>query len=407
MKKATASVYLDSRPKKNGQHSVKIRITFNGIRRYYATGIDLLKDDFETIMYGKRRNAGQKKINIKISYFLQKAQTVLDNLSIFTFDNFEEGYLEQRNAFDSVSFAFDKYIDRLKTEKRVGTASSYNCAKNSLELFKKGLTFAEVTPTFLRKYENWMLENKKSISTVGIYLRSLRAIYNYQDVDNSLYPFGQGKNKYTIPKGKNEKKALTMGEIGKIYNYQAPPNSTKEMAKDYWLFLYLCNGMNVKDFCLLKWNNVDGDIIKYQRAKTKRSNRTSKQITIALKDEAREIIKKWGQPSIDKGAYIFPHIKNGMTAEKQRATYQQLTKTINKYMKQIGVELKLDKKVTTYHARHSFATVLKRSGAQTEMISELLGHSSVSVTQSYLDSFEDEQIQQQTDVLTDGFKQAN
>ena len=96
-----------------------------------------------------------------------------------------------------------------------------------------------------------------------------------------------------------------------------------------------------------------------------------------------------------------------MTTEKQRATYQQLTKTINKYIKKICLELKINENVTTYFARHSFATVLKRSGANISLISDLLGHSSVGVTESYLDGFENEQIQEQTNVLTAGFKKAN
>ena len=116
-----------------------------------------------------------------------------------------------------------------------------------------------------------------------------------------------------------------------------------------------------------------------------------------------DIIKKWGLPSIDKNAFIFPHINKEMDAYQKRATYQQLTKIINKYMKLIASEVGIGKKVTTYYARHSFATVLKRSGTKIEMISELLGHSSVDVTESYLDSFENEQIQKETDVLISGF----
>ena len=81
-----------------------------------------------------------------------------------------------------------------------------------------------------------------------------------------------------------------------------------------------------------------------------------------------------------------------MTSEQQHKTVKQLTKTINKYMKRIAIELSIDKEITTYYARHSFATVLKRSGATTEMISELLGHSSVMVTENYLDSFEDDKM---------------
>lgn len=408
MKTAEASIYLDAlRPKKSGKCSVKIRVTYNRKRKYFLTGIGLTPDEFDRVINAKRRNTQQKELYVKLNHLLNKATNVIQNLNVFTFDVFEEHFLDQRNTKNSVSFAFDKYIEQLKVENRIGTAVSYGCAKNSLEAFKKNLTFADITSTLLKKYDRWMLQNDKSVTTIGIYLRSLRAIYNLQDIDRSIYPFGAGKNKYAIPTSKNVKKALTVEEIARIYSYEAEPSSTKAMAKDYWLFLYLCNGMNVKDFCLLRWEDIDGQMLTYRRAKTQRSKKESKPITVALKPETWDIIKKWGQPSISKDAYIFPYLQKGMSAEKEHATYRQLTKTINKYMKRIAFELGINKGVTTYFARHSFATVLKRSGATTEMISELLGHSSLGVTESYLDSFEKEHIQKETDVLTAGFRKAN
>lgn len=409
MKNADVSIYYDTlRPKKNGKCNAKIRITFNRKRKYYSTSIDLTLDEVEKLTTGKTRLSDELKEYKRIlNAFIVKAEQIIKKIKVFTFDEFENYFFENRNIQDSVSFAFEKYISQLKNESRITTANSYEYALKSIESFKPNLTFAEINKDFLQKYEAEMLKKGKSKTTIGIYLRSLRAIYNLQNIDNSLYPFGDAKNKYKIPTGRNIKKALTVEEIAKIYNYEAEPNSTKEMAKDYWLFLYLCNGMNVKDFCLLKWKNIEGKTLNYNRAKTQRSKRDSKEIQVSLKPETWDIIKKWGQPSLLKDAYIFPHLQNGMSIEKEIATYKQLTKTINKYMKRIANEIGLNKEVTTYFARHSFATVLKRSGAKTEMISELLGHSSVNVTESYLDSFEKEQIQKQTDVLTTGFKKAN
>ncbi len=408
--KAQASIYLDElRVKKNGKCAVKIRITYNRQRSYFPTGIDLTPEEFEQVMHGQRRTAEQKEALLKLNHLFGKAETLIDKLPVFTFSAFEENYLEQRNTLNSVSFAFDKCIEQLRNENRFGTADCYEYAIRSITEFNKGkdLTFAEITPNLLKKYEIKMLKDGKSASTIGIYLRCLRAIYNQQGIDKSLYPFGEQKSKYSIPTSRNIKKALTHEEIGKIYHYAAPTGSTKEMAKDYWLFLYLCNGMNVKDFCLLKWSNIDGQILTYKRAKTQSSRKESKLISVALKPETLEIIKRWGQPSISKEAYIFPHLKQDLTAEGERATYKQLTKIINEYMKRISSELGLNKEVTTYFARHSFATVLKRSGAKIEMISELLGHSSVAVTDSYLDSFEMEQIHKETDALTAAFRKAN
>lgn len=407
MKTADASIYLDElRPKINGECSLKLRVTFMRKRKYYSTGIYLKPEAFEQIFKGKRKTPEQKEIFTKANYFLNKAETIIKNLPVFTFNSFEESYLDQRNVLNSVSFAFDKYIEQVKSEGRLGTASSYQCARNSLHNFNKNLSFADINSKFLKKYETYMTNEGKSRTTIGIYLRSLRTIYNLQNIDKSLYPFGEAKNKYSIPTSRNIKKALTVDEIAKIYQYETVPKSPKDMAKDYWLFLYLCNGMNVKDFCLLKWENIENDILTYTRAKTKR-RKESKKITVALKHETKEIIKKWGLPSILKDSYIFPHLQKGMTAEKEQVIYKQLTKQINKYIKQICIDLGINKNVTTYYARHSFATVLKRSGAKIEMISELLGHSSVNVTESYLDSFEMDQIQEETNALTTGFKKAN
>lgn len=405
MLKANAEIYLDTnRPKKNGLCSVKIKVTYNRKRKYFSTGIDLDPAEFDQILFGRRKTEDQKETKKKIDYFESKANEVLDNIHVFSFDAFQDNFLVSRNTADSVSFAFDKYIEELKLENRWGTAASYECAKNSLSKFRRDLTFAETTPTLLKKYQNWMINNGCSISTVGIYLRSLRAIYNIQNIHKSVYPFGN--KKYTIPTSKNTKKALTLEEIGKIYNYETPQGSTMEMAKDYWIFMYLSNGMNVKDLCLLKWNNIDGDMLTYQRTKTERSNKERKTISVALKEDSLKIIKKWGIPSINKDGYIFPHFTHRLNEEQKRKTALQLIKTINKYVKKIAIAEGINKTVTTYFARHSFATVLKRAGVQTEMISELLGHSTVSVTESYLDSFENEQIQSKTDVLT-AFKKAN
>ncbi|MBR8840981.1 MAG: tyrosine-type recombinase/integrase, partial [Stigonema ocellatum SAG 48.90 = DSM 106950] len=90
----------------------------------------------------------------------------------------------------------------------------------------------------------------------------------------------------------------------------------------------------------------------------------------------------------------------GMTPERELAVVRQFTKTINKYMGRIAQSLGMDKDVTTYTARHSFSTVLKRSGAPIEFISESLGHQDIRTTESYLDSFEDDVKLQYANALT-------
>jgi integrase/recombinase XerD len=401
MKAASVSPFIDKfHPKTDEIRVVSIRVTHNRKRKYYGTKVRLKPTAFDKIMTAKRRSEAENKIYNEIISYHNKAVKVIEQLPIFTFSKFEEMYFENRNATDSVSYAFDKYINELREEERIGTAVSYECAKGSIDKFKKDLKFADINLTFLKKYESWMLTNDKSRTTIGIYLRSLRTIFNRQSIDKSLYPFGIGKGKYSIPTGRNIKKALTLEEISKIFEYKAPKKSMLEMAKDYWIFIYLCNGLNVKDLCLLKRRDVQGDVLTFERAKSKRTKNNGEKITVSLKPRAKDIIKKWGQLSVNPETYVFPHLQKGMTAETERKQIQQVTKNINKYMKRIAKELELSKKVTTSFGRHSFATVLRNKGVSTEFISEAMGHSNIKTTKSYLAGFEQEAIHKITEALT-------
>ena len=107
-----------------------------------------------------------------------------------------------------------------------------------------------------------------------------------------------------------------------------------------------------------------------------------------------DILRKYMKVEHDSDDYIFPVLKRTIhvTAEQQYARVKRVTKLVNRYLKMIGEYLEFPIPLTTYVARHSFATVLKRSGVSTSIISESLGHSSEKVTQIYLDSFDNEQI---------------
>ncbi|WP_313379750.1 tyrosine-type recombinase/integrase [Proteiniphilum saccharofermentans] len=457
---AEADLYLDSRIKSNGLSNVKLRVYYNREYRYYSTDIDLEPAEYiktiskngkekkkmiegtgglVKILTAQRRSKEQNEIYTKLIAYLTKANNIIKKFdTVFTFEMFEELYLERRDVFGSVSFAFDRHIEKLETADRIATASSYRCAKISLLDFhnnpkktkesadaekkdkkagedggdstkkkkQKDLRFTDITPGFLNKYEKWMSDNGNSLTTVGIYLRALRSIFNKEKIDRKLYPFGSDDDGlYEIPSGKNIKKALTLDEISKIFNYEAESDQEAK-ARDYWMFLYLCNGMNVKDFCSLKWENIDGEFLTYKREKTKRTRKDAKKITVSLKSETWDVINKYGIRSMVADDYIFPHYYKGITAIRKQEVSQQLIKTINKYMKRISGKVGIKQNVTTYFARHSFATILKRSGADVSMISDLLGHSNVNVTENYLDSFEDDQIKRQTDVLLSFNKKA-
>ncbi|NTS43901.1 tyrosine-type recombinase/integrase [Flavisolibacter sp. BT320] len=163
------------------------------------------------------------------------------------------------------------------------------------------------------------------------------------------------------------------------------------MAKDFWLFSYFGNGMNPKDIAFLKWRNISGDYINFQRAKTEGAQRSDpKLITIYVNDDMKAVINRWGNGDQAPDNYIFPILQKGLSDLRVYDRIQNFVSLINYWMKEILLNLGIDKKATTYVARHTFSTVLKRSGASTEIIQEALGHTDIKTTESYLDSFDRE-----------------
>ncbi len=398
-----AATVIDTRRiKQDGTYPVKLRLTSERKQQYYPTPYDLTKEDFEKIMFGKRLNEKEKTLKKQIAAFENKAADIINTLPIFSWKVFEKHYLTNKAAKDTISQAFKDYSTDLREAERIGTAVSYECAESSLNKFMAGARFADITPETLRKYENWMLTNGNSITTVGIYLRSLRTLFNNAIAEGMLtkdyYPFG--KKKYEIPTGKNIKKALSLSDIELIYNYKPEEGTTAEKAKDLWIYMYLCNGINVKDLCLLKYENIKGDILEFERAKTARTKRTVEAIRVVITEDVRNIINKWGNENNDPKNYIFPILEAGLTPKRERQLIQQLTQVINCHTKAIAKELGITANLTTYAARHSFATILKRSGVSTEFISEALGHGNLRTTQSYLAGFEDESKRETIKALT-------
>ena len=270
------AIILDTRKIKNDNtYPVKLRITFEKKQKYYLTPFNFSVNDFEKIMFGKRLSDKEKVVKKAITGFENKAIDIIKNIPLFSWEIFEKHFFTNKGAKDSVNFAFAEYANKLREAGRVGTAVSYECAQNSLNKFSPDTKFVDVTPEFLHKYERWMLDNGNSITTVGIYLRSLRTLFNNAIADGLLtkeyYPFG--KKRYEIPTGNNIKKALSLKDIGAIFHYKAKPGSMAGRAKDYWIFMYLCNGINVKDMSLLKYENIKGDIIEFIQAKTARTKR--------------------------------------------------------------------------------------------------------------------------------------
>lgn len=401
--KTSTSIILDTRAaKKDGTYPVKLRVTHQRKQKYYSTKFSLSKDDYEKTRGAKPRG-DFKDIALELNAIERKAKDLINALPLFTWERFDKQFIANSASRHVISGAFEGYSTYLREEGRISTAVTYECANRSLEEFMPQLKFTDVSKELLMKYEKWMLAKGNSVTTVGIYLRSLRTLFNNAIAEGTLtneyYPFG--KKKYEIPTANNVKKALTLNDIAKIFNHNSQVDSTEAVCKDYWMFMYLCFGINVKDMCLLKYKNIHNGVIEFERAKTARTKRKVEAVRVPLTNELQAIIERRGNPAISENAYIFPVLQHNLTPERVRQLIQQLTQLINSHMTRIAKAAGISKQVNTYAARHSFATILLRGGKSVEFISQALGHSSIKTTQNYLAGFEDKASLEAASLLTD------
>jgi integrase len=423
-------MFLDTRRnrKKTTTYPVKLRVTFDRKPQEYQTVFNLTQEDYNKLG-ASRINDRLKEIQNKLNDIQTDANKVAKAIDLFTFEEFEKDYIlhhpyfHQRQSIKksvlSTTFLFDRtlyehrfpifketylepgrllsahlsYIDKLLQEHRIGSAVSYQTSYYSFFKFRGNVRLTEITPAYLHQYESWMLTKDYSKTTIGIYTRQLRTLFN-EAIEQGLlrrekqYPFG--RRKYVPPTGRNVKKALTLQDVAKLYYYQ-PECEQEQWAKDFWFFSYLANGINTKDIALLKYRNIQGEYLVFERAKTEKSTRTDpKPISVFISEDLQQIINRWRNKDSNPNHYLFPILSAGITPMRQYELIELFVASINDWMRKIKKKVDIERNITCYVARHTFSTIMKRAGASTEFIQEALGHTNIKTTENYLDSFEKE-----------------
>lgn len=368
-----------------------IRVCKDGKKKYQSLGISIKVEqwDFKTNQ-PKTKCPNRDRIILLINEKINEIQkSALDKRIAgkdFTAATLIESY-NNNVCNKTVGEYYLTYIQNLQKENRIRYAGMFEVSYSSFIKFNKHLDipFSDINVTWLRRYELWMKEQNLSLSTISTRIRHLRAVFNLAIAEHAIkhdcYPF----NSYKISKLNKQtaKRAISKKEVLKIMQYQG--NTPMEcLAIDVFVFSYLNAGINFIDIAKLKCSNIVESQLIYNREKTK------KLINVPLQQKAMEIIAKYKN---DKSPYLFPILTSFHKTEIQIANrLHKVLAKINKHLKEIGEKLNLPIPLTTYVARHSYATVLKRAGVSTSIISESLGHSSEKITQVYLDSFENAQI---------------
>lgn len=395
-----ASVLDTRRRQNNGKYPVKIRITYNRVRKYYSTGKDLTEKEWESLPNAKSKQFQLIKNDIQFSFDkIKKIVVDLERKDKFSLDICNQRL--SRGNTGNINTAFHIKIETLGLNEQIGSQFFYQDALRSFEKFAgENIKFSDITVDWLEKYEKYFIGLGRSYTTLGMYCRGLRHIMNQAKKDGiikeSQYPFGVGK--YNIPKGSSRKMALTMNEIKDFVSYR-DGNDTTDKYRDLWFFSYLCNGINFSDMLQLKYSNIVNGEIYFVRSKTSRTSKTKKEVCVIVTPEMETIINKWGNENRNSENNIFPYLTGKESALEEKKKIQYLIRSCNKRLKEISEAIGVSG-ISTYTARHSYATVLKRSGANIAYISESLGHSDLKTTENYLASFERDEREKNAKLLT-------
>ena len=252
-------------------------------------------------------------------------------------------------------------------------------------------TFGTIDAVFLEKFEVWMRARGNKDTTLSFQMRTLRAVFNRaikaKAVAKEKNPFGED---YKVSKfdTRTPKRALSKEEIMKIVNADCSAESDLyRLAHDIFVFSYLCGGIAFVDVANLTPANIVDGRLSYKRQKTHGA------INIPLSERAVQIVGRYDD-YCERAGYLFPILDERLhiTPIQKRNRVHKVCHQVNLELRKLAQNLKISAEVTTYVARHSFATVLKKSGVNIGIISEALGHHSLKTTQIYLGAFENSQI---------------
>ena len=387
----------------NGEYPICLRITKDRKTKYFKTIFNANKDEWnsDTGKFNKR-NRNYLQNNRLLHKFQDRALQILGELKIerddFTLYDFEQKYRVNSNPVQNNVFVFwDEIIGEMISAGRTGNAKVNKDTSDSVKKFlgSARLTFKDISPTFLNKYEVFLRSRGGSDGGIGVRMRAIRALYNFaierKIVKEDFYPFKTYK--VSKLKGKGLKKALSIEQVKKIVNLDLKKYPLLTNSRHYFVFSFYTRGMNFADMMKLEWSAIGDNKIFYTRSKTKGN------FIVKILPPVREILDFYDEYSLGT-KYVFPILlKDDLTPSQLENRKHKTLQRYNKDLKEIAQICAIDKNLSSYVARHSFANCLKQKGVATDVISESMGHQNLAITQAYLKELDSSVLDEAAELL--------
>lgn len=315
----------------------------------------------------------------------------------WTLNQFEQEFFHYSNKGNVKEF-FENLIQTYKDTNHIGNANCYSRTLHVLELFDEKLServFPEIDIKYVKSFDVFLQKRECKGNTRKFYFKTLRAVLNkaIQDGEASetTYSFGNGGFSISSLEEETTKRYLPHDSMFKLKT-TVMDNAVLERTRRLFLFSYYCYGISFIDAALLTKKNIirynGGNYIVYKRNKTKEAKKV-KPIQIKITPEIQELMNWFSANTLLVEDYLLPIVS--IAGYKGEQLYNHIRSRFgrnNKNLANLAKVLEItDMKLTSYVSRHTMAMTLQDNQVPREVISQILGHSDLATTNTYLDSF--------------------
>ncbi len=290
----------------------------------------------------------------------------------------------------------DREMKRVRRRCRRSTCDNYMTARRSFAAFLGGadIPLREVTPQLVSRYSQWLSSRGVSLNTSSCYMRSLRAMYNAAAVKHRIRRCSPFSAVFTgnVP---TRKRALGEAEMRRIGIADVEEDTVRSWARDVFMFCFYAMGMPFADAMLLRKSRVSDGTITYLRRKTGR------EVTVGIEPCMERIMRKYAGGDAD---YVFP-VPTGDRFPGGKG-YARLLKCYNAALKVLSRDVGLCLPLTSYVARHTWASLAYRRNVPLHVIAQALGHSSPRVTMTYIRELDGNTVRRANKKIIRGFTSA-
>lgn len=400
--RATVKLVLKT-AKSNMPQLLQLRVTYQRQPRYFAVPCDV---KITAEQFANDRLKITKDVKAAAQPAIEAANEIVEQLGIdFTFGSFYKQYnarifgdKQDPSLFSTVA------LDYVNSQQLTGkTRKLYSTAINWAVKYRD-TRIINITPDYVEGLMNYIRESHSaefgtdlSENTLRIYMRTYRAVYNFaieKEIVNTRNPFSHIKGQ-PLGSVRREKGALTTTELQAFRDY-SPVTSVEKLGQDFFRLSLLLCGINLGDLLRLRNRNIDGTEIHFVRQKTKKTGLVT---TLPLTNLARDLLDSYGCVNPDRpDDYILPCLAGATSETMADNRIHAFIRKVNKGIASICARLGL-RKITTYTARHTYASFAQSNGMTAEMIQKFLGHTSSRTTEVYLGSLTDSVKEQNRQLL--------